>query len=221
MSRDHGMLKSYVLYCPHLDRDIRGILARVPDPEIMTGYPTTPGEAGCLAMHQEVVRRARTLGLPYVFVMEDDCKFTDAFDWLEWKWMAEWARGAGYGVVHGGTVRTWNPRTVRAGAIAVDKACSAHCMIYTDRGYDAVLLAEQPFDVTIGEKGGKPVVAWPFVAIQGKGMSGIGMPTHGGISKTYLGPQFVDYEGLFAVQERHLGEVLGLKRPTVQEKPLC
>lgn len=208
-------MKSYVLYCPHLDRDIRGILSRVPDPEVITGYPTVPGEVGCLEMHKTAVRLAQHKGLPFVFVMEDDCKFTDAFVYSQWETMAAWALEHRFGAVHGGSVRTWNPRLLArlpgyehigeaTTILQVDRACSAHCMIYTHLGYDAVLTAEQPFDLSIADKGVNPVLVWPFVAIQGKGLSGIGPPTHGGISTTYHGPQPVDYEGLFAMHEGSL-----------------
>jgi hypothetical protein len=204
------VVKSFILYCPHLNRDIRGILAKVPNPQIITGYPTVPGEAGCLEMHKEAVRRAKMNGSFMVSVFEDDCKFTEYFDFALWNATGIWAEQNGYNVVQGGSVLTHNPRLVQHGKIAVDRACSAHCMIYLESAYDAILQAEQPFDLSIADKGAKPILVWPFVAIQGKGLSGIGRPLESGASKTYAGPQEVDYEGMFKMHESYLAQSLGI-----------
>jgi len=77
-------------------------------------------------------------------------------------------------------------------------------MVYLAYGYDAVLAAEQPFDLSIADKGIRPLLMVPFVAIQKRGLSGIGKPLEGGASKTYAGPQEVNYEHLFIRQEQHL-----------------
>jgi len=172
----------------------------------LTGLPTKPGEAGCLQMHQAAVRRAQLSSLQWVLVLEDDCLLTPAFSLERLAEIARFARTNGYGVVHGGSVLAFNPRKVAPGLLAVDRACSAHFMLYLESGYRAVLEAEQPFDLSIADKGIKPLLTIPFMAIQRKGLSGIGRPLEAGASKTYTGPEVVDYEGLFKNQERQLAE---------------
>jgi hypothetical protein len=160
---------SAILYCPHLDRDIRGILAHVPDPMILTGYPTKHGCDGCLDMHQRAVYLAMKNGWPSIFVMEDDCEFTPHFSMAQWEADGEWARRNGYGVITGGSVNTWNPKKVREGLIEVDTFCSAHCVLYLESGYAAAMQATQPYDMTLG----RALLTYPFVAVQKPSFSGI------------------------------------------------
>lgn len=181
-------MNNFIIYCPHLNRDIRGILARVPDPQIFTGYPTVPGEVGCLKAHKEIVRKAQHNGWPYVFVMEDDCEFTQYFNYNEWLKNVNWASKFRYHALVGGTTRTWSPKVVFPGFIQVKKFCSAHCIVYFACGYEHVLNAEQPLDQSVGES----LIKLPFVAIQRPSFSGILQ-------------QDVDYRLYYESQERLLG----------------
>lgn len=197
-------LATIILYCPHLGRDLMPLLKRIPNSRILAGLPVVPGEAGCLQMHQEAVRIAQAEGRPYVLVLEDDCLLTPSFSFDRLLSAILFAQREGYGVVQGGSVLATNPRKVAAGLLAVDRACSAHFMVYLAAGYHAVLSASQPFDLSIGMLGIRPLLTLPFMAIQKAGKSGIGLPLETGASKTYAGAQNVDYEGMFAMHEQHL-----------------
>lgn len=156
-------MNSFIIYCPHLNRDIRNILANVPNPQIYTGYPTPKGEDGCLESHKAIVKIAQKNGWDSVFVMEDDCHFTKHFDYNRW------CRPGDIGVMIGGSTRTWGAKRVCAGLISVEKFCSAHCILYHSSSYDRVLAAVQPFDQTVGPA----LLVHPFVAVQAPSYSGI------------------------------------------------
>lgn len=190
-------MRNCILYCPHLNRDIRGLLNAVPMPQIWTGAQTPKGEDGCLQCHQAIVRQAQADGVPSVFVMEDDCAFTPAFNYARWCADAEWAQAHGYDVLVGGCTRTYGERVVRQGLIAVSAFHSAHCIVYLASSYDTILKTVQPFDVSVGKMGARVVITWPFVAVQ--------RPTFSGILQ-----QPVDYVPLYEKHERTLGKQLGL-----------
>ncbi len=192
-------MHSAIIYCPHLNRDIRGLINKVPNPRIHTGYPTTLGHDGCLQCHHQIVTEARALGWPSVFVMEDDCQFTEEFDYHKWIADALWCKENGFGCLTGGCVNTYGAqKTRREGILAVDKFHSAHCIVYFADQYERVLQTIQPFDTSLGDVGVRCAVSWPFVAVQRPVFSGI-------LQKD------VDYTGLYALHEQHLGEVLGLQ----------
>jgi hypothetical protein len=203
-------MRSEIIYCPHLDRDVRGLLARVPNPRIRTGYKTVRGEDGCLESHKAIIRDAQRDGQPYVFVMEDDCAFTPAFDYQLWCGYAEWALQNGFDAVVGGCVLTYDQSIAfrnRPGAVGLEamiyvpKFHSAQCIIYLASGYEKALTAEQPWDVDLGQKGVKTVLTYPFVAVQRPVYSGI-------LSKD------VDYRNYFQMHQDHLGQMFGLTQVT-------
>ncbi len=190
-------MKNVILYCPHLNRDIRGLLNVIPNPQIWTGAQTPKGEDGCLQCHQAIVRHAQVSLWPSVFVMEDDCQFTGAFDYLRWWEAAVWAGDHGYDVLVGGCTKTYNEKVVAPGLIEVSAFHSAHCIVYLASSYEKVLKTVQPFDVSVGKMGAKVVMTWPFVAVQ--------RPEYSGILK-----QPVDYRPLYQRHEQQLGQRFGL-----------
>lgn len=113
-------MRSFIIYCPHLNRDVRGLLNAVPFTRIWTGEKTERGEDGCLQCHQGIVRLARASGWPAVFVMEDDCAFTPHFDYAQWAADVEWAAANRYDVLVGGCVQTYDPVIVRPAGILTD-----------------------------------------------------------------------------------------------------
>lgn len=186
---------SIVLYCPHLGRDLREIHEAVPDLGIFVGEETPKGEDGCLQNHQAVVSWARACGLERVFVMEDDCTFTKRFNFKKWCHDAEWAQSHGYDVMAGGCTRTYDEKVIgslqetvdfpashdvelRLGKLTtfveVSAFHSAHCLVYFKSGYEKVLNAVQPYDLSLGRDCGmRCVLVHPFVAVQRKSFSGI------------------------------------------------
>lgn len=165
-------MRSIVLYCPHLGRDLSALCAAVPGLEILTGLPTPRGEDGCLEMHKEAVRLAG--GDSRVLVLEDDCHFTEHFDLARWEADADWAQANGYDVLAGGCTRTYNERKVRDGIIEVSAFHSAHCLVYFESGYEKVQKAIQPYDVSLGQDCGlRCALVVPFVAVQKPSYSGI------------------------------------------------
>jgi len=193
-------MKPVVIYCPHLNRDVRAILNAVPNPQIVTGEKTEPGEDGCLQCHHQAVRLAKLMGWESVFVMEDDCAFTSHFDFTQWQNDALWAEMHGYDVLVGGSTRTYNEKIVRRGLIEVTAFHSAHCVVYLESSYDTILKTTQPHDLSIGRLGAKCLLTWPFVAVQRAVFSGILR-------------QEVDYTPLYQAHEDRLGHALGLLEP--------
>lgn len=205
-------MKSFIIYCPHLNRDIRGILNAVPNPEILTGAWTPRGEDGCLECHHEIVRHAKEHDLPMVFVMEDDCHFTQHFSWDKWQLIAQLASLRHYDVVVGGCTRTYDERIAarmcetslheETTLVEVGAFHSAHCVVYLKSSYDTILKTTQPHDLMIGRLGAKCLLTWPFVAVQRAVFSGIVR-------------QEVDYTPLYEAHEKRLGHSLGLLEPKI------
>lgn len=199
-------MKSAIIYCPHLNRDIRGLLNAVPNPMIWTGQKTELGEDGCLECHHAIVRKAKHEGWPMVFVMEDDCHFTSRFSWTMWEWTASLAQAKHYDVLVGGCTRTYGERIamgVEGGALLqIEAFHSAHCVVYMASSYDTILKTTQPHDLSIGRLGAKCLLTWPFVAVQRAVFSGILR-------------QEVDYTPLYQAHEDRLGHALGLLEPRI------
>lgn len=162
-----------ILHCPELGRDIAPLLARVPDAIVFRSARTPNGHDGCLAGHKAIVRMAIDEGWSGVFLMEDDCQFTPAFSRDQWDADVEWAGRNGYDVVTGGSVSTKNARQVRPGLFAVDRFKSTHCIAYLPPAYDVVRRLVFPIDLMIGRLGARPLVTFPFVALQRPGFSGL------------------------------------------------
>jgi len=195
-------LRNVIIYCPHLNRDIRGLLNAVPFPQIWTGEKTDRGEDGCLECHQAIVRHARAEHWPYVFVMEDDCAFTSHFFYPRWEREVLWAEDHGYDVLVGGCTRTYGETIIRDGLIKVSAFHSAHCIAYLRSSYDTILKTTQPHDLMIGRLGARCLLTWPFVAVQAPSFSGILR-------------QPVDYVPLYEAHEKRLGHALGLLEPQI------
>lgn len=197
-------MRSAIIYCPHLNRDIRGLLNHVPNPFILTGQKTERGEDGCLQCHQELVALAKRNNWPHLFVMEDDCEFTAHFNWQHWCEDAAWAEAQGYGCLVGGCVQTYDPRIVLRGGLGrsvlveVSKFHSAHCIVYFAAGYDGALKTVQPYDTSLGDCGVRTLMTYPFVAVQRASFSGILRSN-------------VNYVPLYQQYEEHLGRALGLR----------
>ncbi len=176
-------MRSVILHCPHLGRDVSGILAAVPGAQIRTGLPTPRGEDGCLEMHKSVVREAQAQNLQSVWAIEDDCGFTPAFDLARWSRLADWAQAEGFDLLVGGCTRTYKARPVREDLLEVDAFHSAHCVVYFQSSYEKVIQAVQPYDLSLGKPvesnyqttycGCRVALAWPFVAVQRPSVSGI------------------------------------------------
>lgn len=167
-------MRSVVLYCPSLDRDLRGLHEAVPDLLIHEGQRTTKGEDGCLEGHKEIVCEAMALGEPRVFIVEDDCQFTQHFNWMAWLADADWAEEQGYDVMSGGSTRTYDQKIVRTGMVEVSAFHSSHCVVYFVSGYEKMLKAVSPLDWSLGRDCGmRCVLVHPFVAVQRAAFSGI------------------------------------------------
>lgn len=194
-------MRSVVLTAPHLNRSLDAIRARIPDLEVYEGAYTPRGEDGCLENHKAVLRQALADDNPRLFVMEDDCEFTEHFTLERWEADAAWADAQGYDVLVGGSTRTYREHCVRAGLIEVSAFHSAHCLVYFRSGYGKALQAVQPYDLSLGRDCGlRCVVAHPFVAVQ--------RPSYSGILR-----EFVDYVPLYHHHEKQLAAYLGLAWP--------
>ncbi len=155
----------------------------MPDAEVLIGERTPRGCDGCLDSHKRAVRLAQQKAWPCVFVMEDDCAFVPAFSLAQWEADAAWAQAHGYDVLAGGCTRTYGAKRVRSGLLEVSAFHSAHCLVYFASGYDKVLRAVQPFDLSLGCEtvttfattyvGCRIVLTAPFVAVQRPSFSGI------------------------------------------------
>ncbi len=194
-------MRSEILYCPHLGRDITALRAVAPEALVQVGEPTAPGCDGCLAMHLQAVRYALLEGAQALWVMEDDCAFTPHFTRDRWLADAAWAQAHGYDVLAGGCTRTYGERVVRDGILEVSAFHSAHCVVYFASGFARVLQAVQPLDLSLGRDCGlRCALVYPFVAVQAPAFSGILQ-------------QPVDYGPLYDAHEARLGHALGMRAP--------
>lgn len=213
-------MRNVVLHCPALGRDLGTLRAALPDLAVYEGERTSPGANGCLLGHKGIVREAMARGDDRVFVVEDDCKFTEHFDYAEWCNAADQAQVEGFDVLSGGSTRTYDPRAVRAWRrvptfddwgweryetglltvlVEVSAFHSAHCVVYFRSGYEKALDAVVPLDWSLGRDCGmRCAVVHPFVAVQS--------PSRSGIEECA-----VDYGPLYAEHERVLARQLGLQ----------
>lgn len=167
-------MRSVVLRCKHLKRDISQLQEAVPNLLIYEGLPTPYGEDGCLEGHKDIIREAMATGHSRVFVMEDDCQFTKHFDLGKWHDDAAWAEANDYDVLVGGSTRTYGEKVVREGLIEVEAFHSAHCVVYFKSGFEKALQAVQPYDLSLGQDCKmRCVLVHPFVAVQKPSFSGI------------------------------------------------
>ena len=193
-------MRSVILWAPHLERDLSDLRVAVPDVLIQCGAQTPKGEDGCLESHKTAIREAMEAGADRLWVLEDDCDLTPAFDLARWTADADWAEAHGYDVLTGGCVRTYDAQLVREGLIEVSAFHSAHCVVYFQSGYEKALNAIQPFDVSLGRDCGlRCLLTWPFVAVQKPSFSGILQ-------------QPVNYVPFYQQHEAALGAALGLRR---------
>ena len=179
------MLNAVMLYCPHLNRDPRHVLARVPNVYMLTGMkgkqPGETGEDACIEMHWRAIRHAQKMGWDRVFVMEDDCQFTEHWNYDRWCADTQWAEDHGYDVLTGGVVQVYDPQLVRSpqpnesGLLACSSFHSAHCISYMKSAYEKILdHTPWPYDTSIGQVAGCTcLVTFPWVAVQRPGWSGI------------------------------------------------
>ncbi len=188
------MTPAVIIHCPELGRDIGELQARVPHAVVVRGPRTRHGHDGCIQAHRAVVKRAIRSGWRSVFVMEDDCQFTEAFSLDQWEADAAWAAAHGFNVLAGGCVSTRNPRRVRDGLFAVERFKSTHCVVYHAPVYPIILKVTEPIDVMIGTLGARCLVAHPFAAVQRPGYSGIQECA-------------VDYVPMYQRHEQHLAGV--------------
>lgn len=167
-------MRSVVLYAPHLGRSLNHLHAHVPNLQVLIGERTPKGEDGCLESHKMAIREAQAARASRVFVMEDDCFFTQHFNWDRWWEDADWAETNEYDVMTGGCTRTYDERVIGHGLIEVSAFHSAHCVVYFESGYEKALKAVQPYDVSLGRDCGmRCLLTWPFVAVQRPSYSGI------------------------------------------------
>jgi len=162
-----------IAHCPELGRDLSQLLRAVPHAIVYRAPRTDNGHDGCIAAHRGIVQMARDRGWSSVFVMEDDCSFTEAFDLKRWERDIRWAGKRGYDVLAGGCVSTRNPTLVRDGLFAVERFKSTHCVAYHSGAFDIVDRVVPPIDLQLGTLGAKCVVTFPYVAVQGPSVSGI------------------------------------------------
>jgi hypothetical protein len=190
-------MRSVVLYAPHLGRDFSALREALPtDLDVIVGARTERGEDGCLENHKRAIRLFQHEDR--IFVMEDDCQFTQHFDYARWCADADWAQANGYDVMAGGCTRTYDEKVVRDGMIEVEAFHSAHCVVYFKSGYEKALNAVQPYDMSLGRDCKmRCVLVYPFVAVQ--------RPSYSGILK-----QMVDYVPLYGGHEMELRMSLGL-----------
>lgn len=200
-------MRSVVLYCPSLDRDLRHLHEAIPELLIHEGERTNDGADGCLEGHKAIVREAQQSGDDRVFLVEDDCEFTQYFDFRMWLAMADWAQDHHYDVLVGGCTRAYDPRVAwvtdsrMLAIVDVSAFHSAHCIVYFESSFERMLrCAVAPVDWSLGRDCQmRCAVAWPFVAVQ--------RPAYSGIEK-----RKVDYRPLYVSYEAELGRRLSLSR---------
>lgn len=135
------------------------------------------GWKGCFKSHQKIILLAKEKKLPYIIVIEDDCKIVNEttfdidlkkiLDWLENN-MGEW------NIFLGGVTKVWNYKNIieldnNLKLLSIDEGKTAHFVIYNSNCYDYYLgIGPEPYipidkcwhNKLIG------IVSIPFLAIQ-------------------------------------------------------
>lgn len=166
------MTPAVIIACPELGRDLRPILAAVPDAVVYRAARKPERHEGLRLALQGAARLARANKWPAVFIIEDDCAFTEHFDRARWEADGAWAFKHGYTLLNGGCFSAARPRRVRDGLVAVDRFKSSHCILVHHSAYDVLERLVYPVDVSMGKLGARPVVTVPFVAVQAPVISG-------------------------------------------------
>lgn len=145
--------------------------------QIIEGIQHERGLAGCLLSHQKIVRMAKEQGRPYVWVIEDDCKFLPGNGTL----LAYVAKIAEYlsanpavGIVNGcGNLGEFKLNTVTTSGdlffLTAPKVWATHCMFYSRSCYDDFLAldANDPGIVIDNETNNLSMsFTFPFLATQ-------------------------------------------------------
>lgn len=191
-------MRSVILYCPALKRDISKLQQTVPNVFVHEGKYVPHTYVGSTQGHKAIVAEAKALGEDSVFVMEDDCEFTEHFSYSRWLDRIAWAKENRYDVLVGGSTRTYEEKTVKrfvdgSALVEVSAFHSSHCVVYLSSCFDKMELGVDPIDLSMGRDcGARCVVAYPFVAVQRPSFSGVNQ-------------QDVDYVPLYNAHEHRIG----------------
>lgn len=135
------------------------------------------GWKGCFKSHQKVIQLAKEKKLPYIIVIEDDCKIVNEItfdtnlkqilDWLENN-MGEW------NIFLGGVTKVWNYKNIieldnNLKLLSINEGKTAHFVIYNSNCYDYYLGIEPEQDIPIDKYWHNKltgIVSIPFLAIQ-------------------------------------------------------
>lgn len=152
------------------------------------------GVRGCSYSQKGIIQVARDMSLPAVWIMEDDCVFTEHFDLDTWFRDVQAAFEAGISVVCGGSANGQQPRQIPVkNMVEVQAFSSCHCWIARQDAYTAILGLDPdtPIDVAIGTIYERKAVRVPFMATQ--------MPSYSSIQHIHE-----DYMPLFWEAEKRL-----------------
>lgn len=148
---------------------------------VVEGIKHENGAIGCLLSHQKIVRMAKEQGRPYVWVIEDDCKFlpTNGAVFSYGRVIAKFLTdNPMVEVVNGcGNLAVYEISSVQKIKdlffLTTPKVFTTHCVFYSASAYDKILAFDtsEPIDCAINKL--KMVFVWPFLATQVESYSDI------------------------------------------------
>lgn len=153
---------------------------------------------GCAESHQFAVRMAKTMGLPAVWIMEDDCQLSFDFSLPAWERCVKDALSAGFSFVIGGSANGQVPSSCDLpGLVEVQRWSSCHCWVIANDAYDEVLALDPAVDIDVSASTirKRKVVRVPFIARQIPSVSAL---QHG----------YVNYNTWFDESEQRLSTFL-------------
>jgi glycosyl transferase family 25 len=159
----------------------------------------SPGWHGCALSHAKCAALAKSQGLPWVLVLEDDCTFSRE-DWQRFLALLPflWANRDKWEFFNGGITYISNIELFDAGSrLMKANGYAAHFILYNDKAYDKIAgwrEEDGPCDVHF-DKHMKSLTTYPLIARQLPSMSDIV-----GSSQ--------DYSGFFSSTEEKMREFL-------------
>jgi len=148
---------------------------------VVEGIKHENGAIGCLLSHQKILRMAKEQNRPYVWIIEDDCKFIPtnggvlAYARIITKFLTD---NPTVQVVNGcGNLADFEITSVQKIRdlffLTAPKVFTTHCIFYSASAYDDILALDTgvPIDSAVNKM--KMVFTWPFLATQVESYSDI------------------------------------------------
>lgn len=170
------MIPAYIIHlADNAEREpfVQEIERRVPYAQRFDAIRDPIGKVGCSLSHQACIHLARARNAPAVWIMEDDCAFTEHFDLAGWERTIELAM-CEFDILVGGSANGQSPkRTSLSNLVEVAEWSSCHCWVVGAEAFADVLALDPRGDIDVttskmcseGKKH-RAAIRVPYVALQ-------------------------------------------------------